>query len=246
MLMGAALGPVGAIGGAIGGAIVGSRAGAAASQGVCDVVESTADDMCESCKAASSKPAHARDWGGGRLGTTGEASEPVESGSGPTATAGTQEPSTGERFSEAANVAGERIGEAASVASEKVSEGWSWVRKSVTSAFGSGETSEAASSSKQAGEAKLANNSFATFSGSGHVLGARSETDASAERPRANPSRLLAAADTAAAPRPKPRPAPAATAPPPDPSPSTVSQLEADEALARQLQEEEERELQRR
>mmetsp|Transcript_33099 Transcript_33099/g.77461 ORF Transcript_33099/g.77461 Transcript_33099/m.77461 type:complete len:320 (-) Transcript_33099:64-1023(-) len=258
MLLGAALGPVGAIGGAIGGAIVGSRAGAAASQGVCDAVESTADDLCDDCKAASSKATPARDWGGGRLGTTSAPSTDTRASTASTARgeAAGQEASTGERISEAASAAGEKIGEAANAAGEKISEGWSWMRKSVSSAFGGGDaedanTASSSSASKSAGPKAASGGSFAAFSGSGHVLGARDDGEAS--RPRANPSRLLG--DPSGGPPARPRPSPPSAAATVAASGQgaeaaqaascgdSMSQMEADEALARQLQEEEERAL---
>ena len=51
-VLGAALGPVGAITGAIGGAIAGSRLGAQAVGGIYSVVESHRSVLCEPCEAA--------------------------------------------------------------------------------------------------------------------------------------------------------------------------------------------------
>merc|ERR1740123_2764121 len=77
MLLGSVLGPVGAIGGAIGGAIVGSRAGAAASDGICNAVEATADDVCEQCKATPYSGGQ-QNWGGGRLGAPADKAAAAE------------------------------------------------------------------------------------------------------------------------------------------------------------------------
>lgn len=202
MLLGSVLGPVGAIGGAIGGAIVGSRAGAAASDGICNAVEATADDVCEQCKATPYSGGQ-QNWGGGRLGAPADkaaAAEPaVAASSGPTV--------------------GERIGDVANATGESISSGWSWMRSSVSSAFGAGEAAPPPETG--AGSSSGKTSVFAAFSGTGHTLGSQvSEPSAS----RSNPSRLLGSVGGA----------PASTA---AASTARRTQEEEDEALARQLQE---------
>ncbi|CAJ1378760.1 unnamed protein product [Effrenium voratum] len=153
MLAGAVLGPVGALAGAIGGAIAGSRAGAVASEGVCDVVDSTGSQICDACKeAASVRPAGYQNWGGGRLGA--DSSEPQAA---PAATA-TAEPTVTDRLSDTATSAGKHLGEAASAVGDGLSSVGSWVRKSVSSATGSEEPK------KEKAEA------FKPFAGAGQPL----------------------------------------------------------------------------
>merc|ERR1719326_2374470 len=80
MVLGSVLGPVGSVAGAIGGAMVGGRAGVAATEGVCNAVDSTSGDLCEDCKAAANRqPAGYQNYGGGRLGDSSTPSQPLQS-----------------------------------------------------------------------------------------------------------------------------------------------------------------------
>merc|ERR1712232_569885 len=97
------------------------QAGAKASGAACDAYESIGDDVCAECKASSSAPSQQRNFGGGRLGD----------GSG-TGTQGTyppvaQEPTAGERVSQAASTAGEAVSNAASAVGDSLSGAASWV-----------------------------------------------------------------------------------------------------------------------
>mmetsp|Transcript_91540 Transcript_91540/g.112103 ORF Transcript_91540/g.112103 Transcript_91540/m.112103 type:complete len:282 (-) Transcript_91540:67-912(-) len=217
MLAGAVLGPVGALAGAIGGALAGSRAGAVATDGICDAVDSTGSQICNSCKeAAATRPAGYQNWGGGRLGA-GDASDHMAAQA-PVAPGAPSEPSIGDRISETASSAGKHLGEAASSVGESLSGVGSWMRKSVTSMTG-GETEGKPEASKK--------EAFKPFAGAGQPLVAE-KVDRSAARTAAAEAAMRRAgqappsSSSAAA-----QPAPAAD----------QAQLADDEALARRLQE---------
>merc|ERR1719282_58518 len=233
MLGGAVLGPVGAIAGAIGGAVVGSRAGAAATDGVCDAIDSTGSHICEDCKAAAaSRPAGYQNWGGGRLGT---GSEPPTAPTAPTAAPqGTvaSQPSIGDKISETASVAGERLSDAASVVGENLSSMGSWLKKSVSSVAGS----ENPDSAGSGGGSKAKNSQkWRAFEGTGHVLGSTEEQPSRSMAAEAAMRRSSQAAGYGGY---------AQQAQNAQPSPS--QQITDDEALARQLQEQFLREDQQR
>jgi len=209
MLVGSLLGPVGAIGGALAGAVVGSRAGAAASDAACDAVEACADDVCERCKEESARrPAQKSDWGGGRLGSVDEVAAPSSGSYAGAPPAQQGEPSAAGKVGEAAAAAGETLGRAASATGETLSRGWSSLSRSVSATFGGSEEPAA----PRAGRTTDA----VPFSGSGHVLGSGAPVE----------------------PRPVSRLVGGPQAPPPGaPAPAAArSQVDQDEALARQLQ----------
>eukprot|EP00419_Tripos_fusus_P004185 CAMPEP_0172679582 /NCGR_PEP_ID=MMETSP1074-20121228/16161_1 /TAXON_ID=2916 /ORGANISM="Ceratium fusus, Strain PA161109" /LENGTH=218 /DNA_ID=CAMNT_0013497771 /DNA_START=255 /DNA_END=911 /DNA_ORIENTATION=- len=120
---------------------------------------------------------------------------------------GTQQESLGDRASAAATAAGQRVGE-----------GWSRLSKKVSSTFKGGEEEKSANQSGS-GAGK---NTFVPFAGGGQVLGSGSTE--MTRRP-SNPSRLVGGG------------AQPATAAAPVPAAQGSSQIDADEALARQLQE---------
>lgn len=212
-LAGAVLGPVGAVAGMIGGAIAGSRAGAAASDGICDAVDSSAGQLCPACKEASTKrPAGHQNWGGGRLGATGQDSTPAQP-------LDREEQGMGNRMSEAASKAGENLSGAASRAGENLSSMGSWLRSSVSSIGGG-------SGSQDTTQNATKNEAFKAFAGSGQTLGS---SESSGQRSAAAEAAMrrhsaggYAQAQTQAAPRPAP-------------SQGAQPQL-SDEELARQLQ----------
>jgi len=214
MALGAVLGPVGAIGGAIGGAIVGSQVGAAASNTACDAVEATKGALCEECKVQSTHRAGSQNWGSGRLG------DPAGTSTASGYSSGAQEETFGDRASAAASVVGERAGAAASVAGQHVSAGWSRLSKKVSSTFGGGAEEDSASKSGS-GAGK---HNFVPFGGGGQVLGSRSSEPEPTRRPT-NPSRLVGGGTQLT------------TSAPPVPAAQGSSQIDEDEALARQLQE---------
>lgn len=219
MLAGAVLGPVGALAGAVGGALAGSRAGAAASEGICDAVDSTGSQICNSCKeAATTRQAGYQNWGGGRLGA-GEASDPVAAQV-PVAPSAPSAPSLGDRISETASSAGKTLGEAASSVGDTLSGGFNWMRKSVSSMTGTGGDAEEnpAPSKKEA---------FKPFEGAGQPLVAE-PVDRSAARAAAAEAAMRRAGQAPSA----------ASVPAAHPAPATSeAQLADDEALARRLQE---------
>eukprot|EP00929_Paragymnodinium_shiwhaense_P067720 TRINITY_DN34050_c0_g1_i2.p2 TRINITY_DN34050_c0_g1~~TRINITY_DN34050_c0_g1_i2.p2 ORF type:complete len:315 (-),score=62.18 TRINITY_DN34050_c0_g1_i2:79-1023(-) len=251
MLLGSVLGPVGSIAGAIGGAMVGGRAGATASEAACNAVDSTSGDLCEACKSASSsKPAGHQNFGGGRLGDTAGPSAPVSQAQGGyRGAADAAEPSVQQRVGSMASTAGESLSGAASAvgstlstAGTAVGSGFSsagnWVRSSF-SGGGGGDGSTQTSSSSGAGRGS--GESWKAFSGSGHALGStgaaapcteRPPAAAAPQRPPAAVSRLVRPAQAAAEPA-------AAAAQPQEPE---REQLLDDEALARHLQEQFDRE----
>lgn len=245
-MAGAVLGPVGALGGAIGGAIAGSRLGAAASDGVCDTIERNSDDICAECKNPASQPTGQTQWGGGRLGTGSEPSQPLPPQQQPLRGKQQQQQQQEESGVGAAlGGAGAAIGGAASTAGEKIGEGWSWLRSSVT-----GGESESQQASSAAGGSTGKPGSFQPFQGGGRTLGA---SEPAAERPR-NPSRLLGDAGQAQRPQES-----AGRCQAPGSSqgaqqrqqqdavaPAATTQLEDDEALARRLQQQFEEEDQQR
>ena len=255
MLLGTVMGPVGAIGGAIGGAIVGSRAGAAASDGVCNAVENSAQDLCDQCKAdAQRSTPPPRDWGGGRLGTGSEEQEKGQSGSDPSATeafsgssqsqrgqqAATSTQSSGERFSDAASTAGTKISEAASAAGDRLNDGWSWMRRSVWGDSGTPDASDSTGGGAAASSSRKSGGSFVPFQGSGQVLGSREEEVCPRAAAAAAAERRLAGNAAAPPTRPTSTPQQQSVTPSAPLAASTpLTQLEADEALARQLQQEE-------
>lgn len=205
MLLGSVLGPVGAIGGAIGGAIVGSRAGVAASNGVCDVVESTAGQVCTQCKAdAERRSRFENNWGGGRLGGAGdEPQSQVQPGA--------------LRQQDQQQTLVDHVSNAASAASERVNEGWAWVRHSASSAV-RGRDADSSSASDNASRGREDN--FAPFSGSGRML----STDGVDEPIECrNPSHHVAGGKGGPARLPTPS--------------VQCSQVQTDDAFARQLQE---------
>merc|ERR1740121_1627982 len=209
---GAVLGPVGALGGAIGGAIVGSRAGAAASDGVCDLVEGASDDLCEDCKNPAAKPSGQRQWGGGRLGTTDEPSQPQAIAA--------QPPQEQAGVGATLNSAGAAIGGAASSAGESIGKGWSWLT-------GGSSASENKPEASAGGYPNKPGN-FQPFQGGGRTLGSAEPV----ERPRQNPSRLLAGGQgqQESAERRQARPQAA------QPEVAPATQVETDEEYARRLQ----------
>eukprot|EP00490_Sorites_sp_Unknown_P001243 CAMPEP_0114639406 /NCGR_PEP_ID=MMETSP0191-20121206/1150_1 /TAXON_ID=126664 /ORGANISM="Sorites sp." /LENGTH=295 /DNA_ID=CAMNT_0001851265 /DNA_START=59 /DNA_END=947 /DNA_ORIENTATION=+ len=231
MLAGAVLGPVGALAGAIGGALAGSRAGAVATDGICDAVDSTGSQICNSCKeAAATRPAGYQNWGGGRLGA-GDASDHMAAQA-PVAPGAPSEPSIGDRISETASSAGKHLGEAASSVGESLSGVGSWMRKSVTSMTGGETEGKPEASKKEAGETEgkpeaSKKEAFKPFAGAGQPLVAE-KVDRSAARTAAAEAAMRRAgqappsSSSAAA-----QPAPAAD----------QAQLADDEALARRLQE---------
>lgn len=225
-LAGAVLGPVGAVAGMIGGAIAGSRAGAAASDGICDAVDTSGGQLCPDCKEASTKrPAGHQNWGGGRLGASGQDSTPAQAPHAPNH----EEQGMGNRISDAASKAGENLSGAASRAGENLSSMGSWLRSSVSSiGGGSGGQAPAENSTK--------NETFKAFAGSGHTLGS---SDSSGQRSAAAEAAMrrlsgggYAQTQTQAAPRPAPsQPQTQAVHPS-----QGVQPQPSDEELARQLQ----------
>jgi hypothetical protein len=213
MLLGEVLGPVGAIGGAIGGALAGSRAGAKASDGVCSAVESTSDSLCAECKsAANSRPAGQTNWGGGRLGDSSGDTDQSQ----PPANTPQGERTVGDRVGEAASCAGQRLSEAGAAVGDGLSGAASWVKRSFSSVTGS-VPAEDAPKAKSSG-------AFVPFGGGGHVLGSTALN-------------LSQGSQQSAAPPPRPAAAPSAAGTCDAASPQGPSQLDKDEALARQLQE---------
>jgi len=113
---------------------------------------------------------------------------------------------------------GDRASAAASVAGQRVSEGWSRLSTTVSSAFKGGAEEESASK----GGSGTGKSTFKPFAGGGQVLGSGSSEPT---RRQANPSRLVGGTAQ-----------PASAAVPPPAAPGS-SQIDEDEALARQLQE---------
>lgn len=121
---------------------------------------------------------------------------------------GTQQESLGDRASAAASAAGQRV-----------SEGWSKLSTKVSSTFKGGEEESASKSGSGASKS-----TFVPFAGGGQVLGSQ-QTSSEPTRRQTNPSRLVGGGA---------QPAAAAA---PAPAAQGSSQIDEDEALARQLQE---------
>jgi len=223
MLMGSVLGPVGAIGGAIGGSIIGSRLGANASSGACDAIEATADDVCDRCKEASRQRASTQtNWGGGRLGSSEEPTAFSGQSSAAPPGGASQRPQQGEesgitdRIGDVASATGETLSKAASATGETLSKAASATGETLSQGWSRLSTSISSSfGARASAEPQASKGTSVPFAGSGRVLGS------GAPEGSARPISRLVGGSVPQAPVP----------------PVRRSQMEEDEALARQLQE---------